>query len=193
MASCRQPGRRKWRPRCSVRFPGKIFNNPQPVALLDSTPGATIYYTTDGSAANTNSPVYSSPINIFGPTTINAFATAPNATASPSVSAFYTVLSNTDPAVPTFAGGFSNAGLALNGAAAVVGSALQLADGNQSEVSSAFYTTPVDVERFSTQFLFRIANPNGEGFTFTLQNAGLSALGSAQQEHWDSAPTQTIM
>jgi hypothetical protein len=158
--------------------PGKIFNTPQPVALVDSTPGATIYYTTDGSVANTNSPVYSSPINISGPTTINAFATAPNATASASISAFYTVLSNTDPAVPTFASGFSTAGLALNGVASIAGSSLQLTDGGAMEVSSAFYTTPVDVQRFSTQFLFQITNPNGEGFTFTLQNAGLNALGS---------------
>jgi hypothetical protein len=158
--------------------PGKIFNNAQSVALADATPGATIYYTVDSSIPTLNSPVYSSPIEITGPTTVNAFATAPGSAASNSVSAFYTVQSDSTPVVPSFANGFTNTGLALNGVATVAGSKLQLTDGGANEVSSVFYTTPVNVQRFTTQFLFQLNNPNGEGFTFTLQNAGLTALGS---------------
>jgi hypothetical protein len=158
--------------------PGKIFNDPQSVALSDATPGSTIYYTTDGTAPSTNSAIYSSPIQISGPTTITAFATAPGANPSASVSAFYTVQSSSTPPVPTFSSGFSTAGLALNGVASVVGSKLQLTDGGDNEASSAFYTTPVNVQRFATHFLFQLNNPNSEGFTFTIQNSGLTALGS---------------
>jgi hypothetical protein len=49
--------------------PGTIFNSPQTVTLSDSTPGAVIYYTTDGSAPSTSSALYSARIQISGPTT----------------------------------------------------------------------------------------------------------------------------
>jgi hypothetical protein len=54
---------------------------------------------------------------------------------------------------------------------------LELTDGGQSEASSAWFTTPVNVQSFTTNFSFQLTNPNADGMTFTIQNAGLTALG----------------
>lgn len=47
------------------------------VAISESTPGAQVYYTTDGSAPTANSNVYSSPLIVSSSETINAIAVAP--------------------------------------------------------------------------------------------------------------------
>jgi hypothetical protein len=55
--------------------------------MTDTTPGAVIRYTTDGSAPSKNSTVYNSPLTVTPTTRINAFATAPNYINSPVASA----------------------------------------------------------------------------------------------------------
>jgi hypothetical protein len=47
------------------------------VTLADAVPGATIHYTTDGSAPTTSSPVYGAPVQVRTTTTIQAIAVAP--------------------------------------------------------------------------------------------------------------------
>jgi fibronectin type 3 domain-containing protein len=80
-----------------------------------------------------------------------------------------------------FSGGFANAGslLAVNGAAAVKGSTLQLTDGQRNERASAFSNAPVNVSQFSTHFNFQLLNAAADGFTFTIQRAGVTALGAS--------------
>lgn len=56
--------------------PTGIYETPQTVTLTSSTPGATIYYTTDGSAPTTASNKYSIPLNIGSTTKIRMFTTA---------------------------------------------------------------------------------------------------------------------
>ena len=63
------------------------------MSIGDSTPGATIYYTTDNSDPTTSSAVYSSPITISASTTVKAMATATGATPSAIASASYTLTS----------------------------------------------------------------------------------------------------
>jgi|GEM_PF-2909738 len=53
---------------------GGSFTSAQSVALSSATSGATIYYTTDGSAPNSSSAAYSSAISITGATTLKAVA-----------------------------------------------------------------------------------------------------------------------
>jgi hypothetical protein len=83
-----------------------------------------------------------------------------------------------------FSGGFAGSSslLTLNGTAKVYGSLLQLTDGGGGEAGSAFSTTPVLVSQFTTAFAFQIlngTNPSADGFTFTIQGVGPTALGSS--------------
>ena len=69
---------------------GTSFSSPLSVMIADSTPGATIYYTTDGSTPTTSSPVYSGAITLNTSATINAIATANGYKQSATGSASYT-------------------------------------------------------------------------------------------------------
>lgn len=71
---------------------------PQTVTITDQSPGATIYYTTDGSTPSTQSAIYTSPLLLTGTATLTAFAAAPGYVNSPVASATYTVA---QPATPT--------------------------------------------------------------------------------------------
>jgi hypothetical protein len=71
------------------------YNSPQPVSLFDTTPGAAIHYTTDGSMPTAMSPTYSSAITVSATTTIQAIAVANNYGNSPVASGTYTISSQT--------------------------------------------------------------------------------------------------
>jgi hypothetical protein len=68
------------------------YTSPVTVTMSDSTPGATIYYTTDGSTPTTASTVYTGPILVITTTTIKAIAVAPGWSQSPVASATYSIL-----------------------------------------------------------------------------------------------------
>jgi N-acetylneuraminic acid mutarotase len=64
----------------------------QTVTITDSTPNATIYYTTNNTTPTTNSPIYGGePITISSTETIQAIATAPGYTQSATAIATYTI------------------------------------------------------------------------------------------------------
>src|SRR6202035_5029299 len=69
---------------------GTSFASTLSVSIADSTPGSTIYYTTNGSTPTTGSQVYSGPITITATTTISAITTANGFTQSALASATYT-------------------------------------------------------------------------------------------------------
>lgn len=71
----------------------------QSVALSDATPGATIYYTTDGSLPTTASAVYSSPIAAGNNTVIQALGAVPGNQASPVAAGTYYVAAGAGPMV----------------------------------------------------------------------------------------------
>jgi uncharacterized protein (TIGR02145 family) len=72
---------------------GGTFNseNIPTVTVTCETEGATIYYTTDGSDPDMNSPVYSGPIPINGTTTVKVMAMADNMLPSEIVTAEFTI------------------------------------------------------------------------------------------------------
>ncbi len=79
---------------------------------------------------------------------------------------------------PYYGAGFSPvSGLEWNGSAALTGGSLELTDGGLGEAGSAYYATPVNIQAFSTDFNFQLTNAAADGFTFTIQNAGPTALG----------------
>jgi hypothetical protein len=73
--------------------PGGTYVLNLTVSISDATPGATIYYTTDGSTPTTSSPVYTGSIlNLpLSVTTIKAIAVAPGRSQSTVASATYTI------------------------------------------------------------------------------------------------------
>ena len=67
------------------------YSSPQSAIITDTTAGATIYYTTDGTTPTTASSVYGSPISISVSETLKAIATATGYSQSAIGSASYTI------------------------------------------------------------------------------------------------------
>jgi hypothetical protein len=44
--------------------------------------------------------------------------------------------------------------------------------------ASAFYASPVNVQAFTNDFTFQLANPTGDGMMFVIQRQGADALGA---------------
>ena len=74
--------------------PGGQYSATQTVTLSDTTPGATIYYTLDGTSPTTSSLLYSAAIVVSSTTTIKAIATANGYAASAVGAATYTIQPN---------------------------------------------------------------------------------------------------
>jgi N-acetylneuraminic acid mutarotase len=71
--------------------PAGTYAADQSVAIMDATAGATIYYTTDGTAPTTGSMVYGGPIPVMSTETIEAIATASGYSTSAVATATYTI------------------------------------------------------------------------------------------------------
>jgi subtilase family serine protease len=67
------------------------YTTSQSVTISDTTPGAIIYYTTNGTAPTTSSTLYSSPITVSATETVEAIATASGSLQSAVGSAVYTM------------------------------------------------------------------------------------------------------
>jgi hypothetical protein len=110
---------------------------------------------------------------------VNAIATATNFATSTMATSVITIKS-VGTTVVNFGSGFSATGMQFNGNAKLVGTLLQLTDTTTTfEAGSAYWTMPVNVQSFTNDFTFQLTNANADGFTFVLQNAGLTALGAA--------------
>ena len=157
--------------------PAGSYTTAQSVSITDATAGASIYYTVDGSTPTTASSLYSGPIAVTASETLKALAIAPGSTASAVASASYSIGGTAQ--VINYASGFSSAaGLSLHGNATVANGTLELTNTGKNEDSAAWYATPVNVQSFATDFTFQEGAAVADGFTFTIQRAGLTALGS---------------
>ena len=147
------------------------------MTISDTTSGATIYYTTDGSTPTTGSTKYTAPISVASSTIINAIATFSGLTASNVASATYSIQPNGTGI--NFGNGFAVAtGLTLNGSATNADdSRLQLTTGLTYQGGSVFYNTPTNIQSFTTDFAFQLSNAQADGFTFTIQNVAPTAIG----------------
>ena len=155
---------------------GGSYNGSQTLTITDSSPGAVIYYTVDGTTPTTTSARYTKAITVPVSETVTAFATAPGLLPSATASVTFDI----DPVYTfDFSQGFAQAvgPIQFNGSTDLDDFRMQLTNGGTDEAGSAFYTTPVDVASFTTDFTFQLSNPTADGMTFTLQNDGPSALG----------------
>jgi hypothetical protein len=83
----------------------------------------------------------------------------------------------------------STTGLTLNGDAAQAGNVLRLVPSTDTQAGTAFYDTPMSLNAgtsFSTAFSFNVTTGLGgggapDGFSFILQNIGVTALGDGGQ------------
>ena len=85
-------------------------------------------------------------------------------------------VTNPPPVLPNYVSGFTNAGLSYYGAF-LAGTSLELTDGGQFENRSAYASTKVNVQSFTTDFDFVMMNAQADGFTFILQNQSTYAVG----------------
>jgi hypothetical protein len=157
------------------------YTSAQTVTITD--PGATIYYTIDGSAPSTTSTKYAASFIVNSTTTVRAIAVESGFSNSAIAQSVITISSGgtgTGTRAINFPSGFTNAGLQFNGHTKLNGTRLQLTDTTATQESaSAFWTTPVNVQSFTNDFTFQLTSPTADGFTFTIQNTGITALGPA--------------
>src|SRR5579871_3198546 len=143
---------------------GGSFSSAQSVSLADSTPGAVIYYTTNGTTPSTSSTQYnpSSPIQVSTTTTIEAIAVASGYSNSPVASATYTITA-TPASAPTFspAGGSFSSAQSVSLADTTPGAVIHYTtNGTTPSASSAQYnpSSPIQVSTTTTIEAIAIAS-----------------------------------
>lgn len=137
------------------------YGGAQSVSLSDATQNATIYYTTDGSAVSTSSPVYSSPVAVNTTTTIKSMAVAPGYSNSSVATGAYTI--GTQASTPTFSpvpGSYGSAQSVTISDTTSGATVNYTTDGSTPTSSSPVYSNPVNVGTSLT--LKAIASASGD-------------------------------
>lgn len=151
------------------------YTSVQTVTVSDATAGAAVHCTTDGSTPTATSAVCTS-LTVSSTTTIKAIATKTGLTNSAIASGTYAFAPGSAPVV-SFGGGFTASGLQLNAKATINGTRLRLTDGGNTEAGSAFFTTPLNVQSFTSDFRFQLTTPSADGIAFVIQNNGVTTVG----------------
>jgi len=134
---------------------GGTYAAAQTVSISDTTPGSTIYYTTDGTPASGSSTLYGpsngSTISIPSTTTLNAIAVTPGYADSAVATATYTITPPAPPA-PTFdpaAGTYTTTQTVMlsNSSGAPM---FYTTDGSAPTTASVQYLNPIPVNRSTT-------------------------------------------
>jgi hypothetical protein len=127
------------------------YTSVQSVTISDTTTGATIYYTVNGSTPTTSSTAYTGPITVSSTETINAIAVASGYTNSAVATAAYTI--NLQVATPTFspAGGTYTAAPSVTISDSTPGATIYYtANGSAPTAGSTPYTGPIAVSTSET-------------------------------------------
>jgi hypothetical protein len=158
------------------------YTGTQTVTITDATANSTIFYTLDGTTPGTavggsTKQYVAGGFTVAATTTVKALATATGLTTSAVATSAITIQSGT--AAINFGSGFTATGMQFNGHTTLNGTRLQLTDTSTTfEQASAYWTTLVSVGSFTNDFNFQLTNANADGFTFVLQNSGLTAMGT---------------
>ena len=154
---------------------GGSYASAQSVTINTTTGSANIYYTTNGTTPSASSTPYGGAISVATTETLKAIAIKSGFFDSNVATAAYSIGGTQQ---ISYASGFTAGNLSFHGAAKLNGTRLQLTDTTSGDGnSSAWFTTPVNVQKFTTDFTFQITSPNADGMTFTIQNTGLTAVG----------------
>jgi prepilin-type N-terminal cleavage/methylation domain-containing protein len=123
------------------------YTGAQSVSLSCSTPGSTMYYTTDGTTPTLGSTAYSTPINVAASETIKSICAASGYTNSAQLSAAYTInypIASTPSASP--AAGMYYAAQSVSLSCSTPGSTMYYTtNGTTPTHSSTVYSTPIGV------------------------------------------------
>jgi hypothetical protein len=121
------------------------------VAMSSNTPGAAIYYTTDGSTPSTAANVYSAPFTVSTDTVIKAIASAEGYLQSAVTSASYTFPGQTPPvAFSPAAGSYNSTPNVMLSDADTSATIYYTTDGSAPTTSSTLYTGPISVSASMT-------------------------------------------
>jgi hypothetical protein len=155
------------------------YADTQTVAISTATAGATIYYTTDGSAPTATSTKYTGPISVSSSQTIRAIAVANGISNSSATSATYVIGTTSAPAFSPGAGTYATAQTVVLSSTTAGATIYYTTDGSVPTTSSAKYTTAITVS--SSQILQAIATATGLSPSFV--STATYVIGTA------SAPT----
>jgi len=144
---------------------GGNFNSSQVVTITDTTSGAVLYCTTDGTTPTTSSPQCSQPTTVFKSEYLQAIALAPGKTASAVAAAGYTI-NLPAAATPTFspAGGTYAGTQTISIADATTGANIfYTTDGTVPSTSSStsstlLYSGPITISKTQTVSAIAIAS-----------------------------------
>jgi hypothetical protein len=135
----------------NISLASGTYSVAQTVTITDTTPGAVIHYTVDGSTPTASSAAYSAPITVSASETVNAIAVATNYAASAVATASY-VIAPIAPA-PTFGitAGTYTSSLNVQVADAIAGAVIYYTlDGSTPTTASKVYSSYVTVTSTST-------------------------------------------
>ncbi|MDE1160633.1 MAG: chitobiase/beta-hexosaminidase C-terminal domain-containing protein [Acidobacteriaceae bacterium] len=139
------------------------YTTTQSVTISDTTPGATIYYTTNGITPTTTSTKYTGAFSVSSTETIEAIAMASGYTDSAVATAFYTIASVPVPAAtPTFspAGGNYTTTQTVTISDSTPGATIYYTlNGLTPSTASTLYTVPITVS--ATETIEAVAVTNG--------------------------------
>jgi hypothetical protein len=141
---------------------GGTFDNSVSVTISSTTSGATIYYTTDGSAPSTASAVYSSPLNLIATTTLKSFAIKSGMSDSAVLSVTFT--KNVALSAPIFTpnGGTFDNSLSVTIAAATGATIYYTTNGSTPTRSSSVYSAALNISATTTIKAFAVKSGNSD-------------------------------
>ena len=147
--------------------PAGSYNSAQSVSISDATPGANVYYTTDGTMPTTSSMAYTGPVTVASSESLEAIAVATGDANSPVASAVYAInLSPPVVSMPAFspaAGSYNSSQLVTLSDATSNATIYYTTNGTTPTMSSTAYTGPVTVA--STETLEAIAVVPGDAIS----------------------------